>query len=254
MQPRCNTLRMVSQAHPSTQSRLWFSLWPNTPSHNPLHSFVPFLSQCHLINTPDTRINFIFKNPKFGCNKCSSLNTISKMRGEKFVQLSSLLVSRQKSTEPLPADHPPSTRKTIAVLTVQHKPWGRGAQTSPRITEANPLPNAYFFTVWGLDELSQCVLSCTWAPDSSHASHAATALLTPNVHILPFQHPEAANSSLPRAAMQYSFCCRRELCTQPSVLPQKHLVCQVRPCSLPLKFIPVWIPALLSFLQTSDKI
>lgn len=86
------------------------------------------------------------------------------MRGEKFVQLSSLLVSRQKSTEPLPADHPPSTRKTIAVLTVQHKPRGRGAQTSPRITEANPLPNAYFFTVWGLDELSQCVLSCMWAP------------------------------------------------------------------------------------------
>lgn len=54
----------------------WFLLRPNTP-HSPLHSLPLFLSQCHLINTPDTRINFIFKKPKFGFNKCSSLNIIS---------------------------------------------------------------------------------------------------------------------------------------------------------------------------------
>lgn len=62
-----------------THLRNLFSLIFTSAKHSPQppSSLPLFLSQCHLINTPDTRINFIFKKPKFGFNKCSTLNIIS---------------------------------------------------------------------------------------------------------------------------------------------------------------------------------
>lgn len=207
----------------------------------------------------DTRINFIFKKPKFSFNVPLQIL----VKWENFVQLSSFLVSYEKSTEPLP-DHPNRLWKSMPYLLSSPNKSLIRMQRCPNITKDNSSQSTseclfFFFTSWGLSGF----------PNVCHPAFRASLihpnlvvlpqlLLTHNTHILPFQHPEAANSSITWTTIQHSFCCRREHYKQPKVLaehercsyemwpirndhlPQKQMVCKERMCSRSLKFIPVW--------------
>lgn len=118
----------------------------------------------------------------------------------------------------------PTSLKITAILAVQSKSLSR-MQRCPNITKNNSSQSnseclLFFYLLRSCLAFIMCAFLYLEPPIHPTLVVLPQLPLTHNIHILPFQHPEAANSSITWTTIQHSFCCRREHYKQPKVLAE----------------------------------